>query len=433
MERVLASVRNAFASFWLLPSLIAVGFALAAAVLLSLDHRETAGVGFSGGAAAARSVLTVVAGSLITVTGLTFSLTIVTMQLVSGQFTPRALHGLLSDRVTQVLAGTFVGIVAYSLLVLRSVRDGSAKDPDGFVPALSTLVAIVFALAALVLLLYFIHHTGTRIQVSTILARLHEQTLTSVERTYPEEYSGGNRDEAALMLARWRETDPATVVRPQHAGYLREIALGDLVAALEQSDARVYVSGRTGDLVTERTAAIEIWNAPDNGRVESGAASALLVGTERDLRQDVDFGLQQLSDIALRALSPGVNDPTTAESAIGYIGSVLEHLVARELPDAVRRHESATVIVEQRDFDEIVALHTSQLGRFATADARIGQALLEMLGRVAAAAHRAGADDRRRATVAVARRIAAPMLEGARTTDDREALDRSLAHVTSIR
>ncbi len=210
MQHLLASARNAFASFWLLPFLIAVGFTLVATLLLWIDHRESVGIGFSGGAAAARSILAVVAGSLITVTGLAFSLTIVTLQLVSGQFTPRALRGLLSDRVTQVLAGTFVGIVAYSLVVLRSVRDPSADNVDGFVPALATLAAIVFALTALVLLLYFIHHTGTRIQVSSILARLHEQTLATAERVYSNEYDRGIPDEPSNLLTRWRQQGAAS-------------------------------------------------------------------------------------------------------------------------------------------------------------------------------------------------------------------------------
>jgi uncharacterized membrane protein len=234
------------------------------------------------------------------------------------------------------------------------------------------------------------------------------------------------------MIALWRHRDAAVTVCPQRAGYLREIAVGDLVAALEKSTARVLVGARSGDLVTERTTAIEIWDAPDPDLAESRAAAALLVGPERDLRNDVDFGLQQISDIALRALSPGVNDPTTAETAIGYIGSVLEHLATRELPDAVTRHGTITLIAEQRDFDEIVTLHAGHLGRHAMADARVGEALLEMLGRVAEVARTAGADGRARAVVAIALEIAAPMVEDARTESDRQTLRRSVARITAL-
>ncbi len=104
------------------------------------------------------------------------------------------------------------------------------------------------------------------------------------------------------------------------------------MSALGDTDAHVYIGVRSGDLVSERTVAIEIWNAPDPGRAETSAAAALLVGAERDLRYDVDFGVQQLGDIAIRALSPGVNDPTSAETAIGYLGSVFEHWSRASFP-----------------------------------------------------------------------------------------------------
>lgn len=430
MERVIASVRNALASFWLLPSLIGVAFALSALILLRIDRGDGIGIGFGGGAPAARSVLTVVAGSLITVTGLTFSLTIVTLQLVSGQFTPRALRGLLSDRVTQMLAGTFVGIVAYSLVVLRSVRDETIGAP-GFVPSLSTLAAILFGLAALGLLLYFVHHIGSTIQVSSILARLHAQTLRSVARLYPDEVGEPIPVAPEPVLARWRAAGAPLVVTPSRTGYIRTIAVGDLVSGLAGSGACVFIASEPGDLVTMRTRAIEIWNAPDPAQALRLASRALVVDDERDVHQDVAFGLQQLADIALRALSPGVNDPTTADTAIAYIGSVLEHLASRAFPAPLREYETehVTVIAHRRSFAELLTLHVAEVGRYATSDARVGVALLEMLHGVAEAARNAQAVDRVTVVVAAARRIAGPMIEDARTDDDRRDLERALDRV----
>ncbi len=409
MQRLVSYIRNVLASFWLLPSLIGLAFGLLGFVLLRVDRGGGIGIGFGGGAPAARSVLTVVAGSLITVTGLTFSLTIVTLQLVSGQFTPRALRGLLSDRVTQVLAGTFVGIVAYSLIVLRSVRDATS-DTAGFVPSLSTLAAIIFALAALGLLLYFVHHIGSMIQVSSILARLHEQTLAATARLYPEPFGRRTEEIPGPTLARWRASGEATVVRPRRAGYVRTIAIGDLVSGLEGSGARILVSSQPGDLVTLTTPAIEIWGAADDERARELAAAALVIDNERDIGQDMDFGLQQLSDIALRALSPGVNDPTTADTAIGYLGSLLEHLAAREFPAPVREYETedVTVITRRRTFAELLSLHVAEVGRYATSDARIGKALLEMLRGVGEAARSANADDRVDAVIAISRQDRRP-------------------------
>lgn len=436
MERLLASVRNAFAGFWLLPALIGVGFALAAALVLTVDHaagRDGVGIGFGGDAAAARSLLTLVAGSLITVTGLTFSLTVVTLQLVSGQFTPRALRGLLSDRVTQVLAGTFVGIVVYSLIVLRSVRDREADGSGGFVPQLATTVASIATLAALGLLLYFVHHIGRTIQVSSISARIYEQTLAAIDRLYPEGLGEPLEDDAARVLARWRAEGEPLASRPRRAGYVQAVAIGDLVASLAGSGARIVVAVQPGDLVSEETIALEIWGAPDAERAKHGGSAALVIDDERDIRQDVAFGLRQLADIALRALSPGVNDPTTAVTCIGYGGAALQRLAGREMPARLRRYEDedVTVIASRVTFEDLVELSVVELGRFATADARVGCALLDALTPVAVTARRAGATDRVATVVAAARRIATPMLEDARTAEDRALLLGSLGQVES--
>jgi uncharacterized membrane protein len=172
-------------SFWLLPGLITAWMIVLAVVLIDIDR--TSGPNgidwaFSGDAEAARGILSTVAGSLITVAGLSFSITIVTLQLVAGQFTPRAIRGFLSDRVNQSVAGAFVGIFAYCLVVLRSVRAEDTDGTNGFVPALAVSSAIALALAALGFLLLFIHHMGQLIQVSQIASRIAKETLAAVGR-----------------------------------------------------------------------------------------------------------------------------------------------------------------------------------------------------------------------------------------------------------
>ena len=438
MERLGSFVRRLLDGFWFVPLATGVGLALLAVALLALDRGSGEGgfgLGFDGDASAARDILSAVAGSLITVAGLTFSLTIVTLQLVSGQFTPRALRGLLADRVTQLFAGTFVGIVAYALLVLRSVRDSADDGSGGFVPSLATTVAILLALAALVLLVVFVHHIGRTIQVSSIAGRVAHQTLAAVDRLYPEPFGEELEGAPAPVLAAWRAEAAPVVVRPHRPGYVQAVLLEELFEELGSGDGerRVAVSVQPGDFVTEATPAVEVWTSGDPEAAARAAARALLVDDERDIRQDPAFGLRQLADIALRAISPGVNDPTTAVTCIGYVRAALELLAGRRFPPELRRdgERGVTVLARRHGFDDYLELAIAEVGRYATADARVAGALLSALAPVAEAARRAGAAERACAVVAVARRVAGPALEDARTEADRDALRAGLARVES--
>ena len=189
MRALLVSrLRGQLAGFWVVPGGVALGYAALALLLIQVDRASRdvgPGFGFGGDAPAARGLLSSVAGGIISMTSLTLSLTIVTLQLASSQFTPRALKNLLGDRINQVVAGAFVGTVAYALLVLRVVREDTEQDP-GFVPALSVTVCIGLALLALGLLLLFVHHIGQIIKVERIAAEIAHDSLRTAERLYPE-------------------------------------------------------------------------------------------------------------------------------------------------------------------------------------------------------------------------------------------------------
>lgn len=202
---MLSALANRFRAvangFWLLPGLIALGFVALAFLLVRVDKGLPANqldFTFDGDASAARDVLGTIAGSLITVAGLTFSLTIVVLVLVSGQFTPRSVPAFLADRVNQTTAGTFIGAFAYCLLVLRTVRDADENDVGGFVPKLSVSVAVALAVLAIALLLFFIHHLGSSIQASSIVRRIGFDTLAQVDRLPDEQGSAraGRRSRA---------------------------------------------------------------------------------------------------------------------------------------------------------------------------------------------------------------------------------------------
>ena len=412
------------ASFWFYPGLIAAAFIGLSVLLIRVDR--TSGPNgidwaFSGDAEAARGILSTIAGSLITVAGLSFSITIVTLQLVSGQFTPRALRSFLSDRVNQAVAGAFVGIFAYCLVTLRSIRAEDTDGTNGFVPALTVTAAILLALLALALLLLFIHHMGQLIQVSNIAARIARQTLRAVGRLYPTELGEQDESAAAATLAAWRSSGPPDVVLADRPGYVRRID-DDRVDAALPDGARIHLSVRPGDFVTETTRVVEVW--PGGILDEQSHAAlqrAIEVESERDIEQDAGFGIRQLSDIGMRALSPGVNDPTTAVTCIGYLQAVLEQLAAREFPAQSRRlgKRKLELITARTSFGEHAEAAYDELGRYAAENPRVVAALLRSLAAVAGAARAAHAGDRVETIAVIARDAGALGLEQAGTESQR--------------
>ena len=416
--RLRALWQNLIAGFWLVPGAVATVIAASAFLFVEIDRAAGVGgigIGFDGDAGAARDILSTIAGSLITVAGLTFSMTIVVLTLISSQFTPRALRGFLGDRVNQVVAGAFVGIFLYCLIVLRSVRGGG--DGDAFVPALSVTVAIALGLLTLVLLLLFVHHMGRSIQASHIAARIARQTLAAVDRLYPERYSASSEEDPEEIVPSWLEDGKPASVTPARAGYVLLVDLDSILKAAAPG-ARLQVAVRPGDFVTEEDVLARMWPADRLEEARAPLRRSIPVEDERDLHQDVSYGLQQLTDIALKALSPGINDPTTAVTCIGYLRAVLERLARRAIPGAVRRLDDAIVVAEQRSFEEYADSAFSEIGRYASDNARVVLVLLAAVRSVGCIARSVGAVGRVPALAEIGEAIAGPALEGASATRD---------------
>jgi uncharacterized membrane protein len=431
VEALRARVREVLAGFWAVPLATSVALAALAFVLVAIDDRAGAkgvSLGFHADAAAARDILSVVAGSLITVAGLTFSLLVVTLQLVSGQFTPRAMRRILADRTTQVVAGVFVGVVAYALIVLRSVRAVDASD--ALVPSLATTVAIWLALIALGLLIVFIHHIGTSIQVSTITARVARETLQTVDRLCPDDGRPPlDTSAVAEVASSWRAEGAPVIAHPPRPGYVQVVGVHDVAAELPPG-ARAVVTVRTGDFVTEETAAIEIWSAEATSETVARVAGAIVVADERDLRSDVAFGIRQLVDIALRAISPGINDPTSATTSIGYLTAILERLAGRPYPKGRAAEDDRLVVSQTPAFSEHLETGFAELGRYAD-DTRVASSLLDALGSIGEAAHRAGAVQRAEAVATMATRIGERAIGSAGTGYEADELRRRLTRATA--
>ncbi len=378
--------RNLVNGFWFVPLLISLLGPLLAFFFLTLDHH----VGqvdrtflFSGGAAEASIILSTIAGALITVVALTFSITIIVLQLVSSQYTPRALRGFLQDRVTQVVAGSFFAISTYCLIVLTTLPDSSSPDRS-FFPTISITVAMVFGSLGLVLLLIFIHHTGSVIQVTDITARIATQTMQAMDLQYQTLISEPFEAETSLPIrTRYMEETPARFCAT-HPGYVQRIVFSRLNKVLHRPRLHLHLLVCPGDFVTEETVIAEVWptQAADMA-CRKAIFDSVYIERERDFYQDARFGVRQLADIALRALSPAVNDPTTAVLCIKYLQAVFEHFVrCQPQPNVFHLANGASILeIRQPTLQEYLEVFL-EISRYAGGNTRVNNALLTALQKI---------------------------------------------------
>ncbi len=418
-------------TLWFVPSVIAVAYIALAEALVQLDAAERFSHAwvFGGDAHAARTVLSVIAGSLITVAGLTFSLTMIVLQLTSSQFSPRVVRNYLGDRIAQVTIGSFVGIFAYCLLALRSV--GAEATGQAGVPRLTVTVASALALFALAMLIAFLHHVAQLVQASELSNRLGRQTLKAIERLYPSQFGDAvaacDPDE---LLERWRREGPAGLVNADQPGFVQSVELSSLVGALPEPRPRVHVLVAPGDFAYAHEPVAELWPSAAIDGARDVVLRHINVGGERDIDQDAHFGFRQLTDIAVRAVSPSINDPTTAATCIAYLRSALTCLAAREFPTAIRQDgdHDEILVARRRTFEEYLE-SLAEIGRYAAGDARIVRDLLGALAAVMRAAATAGAGDRVANVQVVATAIAEQALTEARSDRDRRLVEEALRDV----
>lgn len=385
---------NATSGLWFLPSLLVIGAAGLAALFLAIDERAPdLGGGrhwlFGGTADSARALLSAIAGSLITVVALAFSITIVAVQQASSQFSPRVIRNFMRDRANQFVFGAYIATFVYALLILRQVRQPGEGDVGMFVPALSITAALAFALLCMALLIYYIHHIATSLQAATITDEIRRELREGIDVLYPEELGEPLR-QATAGDGGAPAGSPALTVRVPDAGYLRAIDEEQLLGALGRGVVLARVRPQIGEYVLSDAPLVELWyessavRADEKG-VREAIAGAFTIERERSTRQDILFGIRQLVDIALKALSPGINDPTTAEHCLSHLGDVVAQLAGRPFPPG-RRYapDLATVLeVNRPDFAAIVDAAFSQIRRQAQDDVHVTAHLLGVLREVA--------------------------------------------------
>jgi uncharacterized membrane protein len=381
------------AELWTWPLAGAVlGIGLAT-LLLALYPGTGAGGLWPGDAEAASSMLQIIAGAVITVTTLTFSLTVVALQLASQQFSPRLLREFVRDRVTKAVLAILVGTFVYALSVLRSL---DAEQP---LPEPALIVGFLLGLVSLASLIGFITHLTRILRVDTMMLNVHEESSRTIATFYAG-YDDG-RPHSPGDVEHGADPGFGTLITARRSGFLRHVEVDKLVRASSRAGAFVRVGVRPGDHITTGTPIASMWSLtpgrdPDPELADT-VHNALNIDYERTMDQDAAFGFRQLEDIAIKSLSPGHNDPITATHAIGHMADLLVKLCGRRLGPTLHTDGEGVgrVIVPDRDLRFYLDLACGQVRRYGSAEPTVLKALLSMLRDVAVAAR----DDEQRAEI----------------------------------
>lgn len=418
------------ASLWFVPSLIVIG-SMAAAILLV---ERTGSVGddlvrrwpriFGAGADGSREMLAAIATSMITVAGVVFSITIVSLSLASTQYSPRLLRNFMRDTPTQLVLGVFVGNFAYCLLVLRTVRGGD----EAFIPSLAVLAGMAYAFLAISLLIYFIHHVAQSIQASSIVSRIFDDAAASIDEMFPETMGS---DAAELAPAPLDLPTEWKAVAADRNGYVTSVAAQPLMQLAVDTGRLVRLRVGVGDFVPRGAVLVELSGrgAVDDEQVER-LRGMVSLHTQRTPEQDPAFGIQQLVDVAVKALSPGINDPTTACMCVDQLGALVLRLSTRCIPSSYRVHDGVLrVITPTPTYRSLVVLAFSAIVTHSRGDAQVLHRVLLQVEAAAACVE----DPLRRRTLALVARAVARALQADRTMEGRLARVRARQLAASLR
>jgi uncharacterized membrane protein len=322
-------------AYWPIPALCALVAAGLSLALVRLDEelqREGLSFAFTGGPDSARALLSTIATSMLSLTALVFSITIVVLQLASTQFSPRALRTFLRDRQNQFALGMFLATFVYALVGLREVR-GQDGFVDRFVPGVTITVAFGLVLVSVALFIQYIHHIAQSIRVVTIIRRIADEATETIGRLHPER--------GPLAVEPTPSLPPtARQVAADEPGIVASVDVARLVRMATEEEGTVALVPRVGDFVATGMPLFEVVGLD---RREAELRAAVDLSAERSAHQDVAFGLRQLVDIAGRALSPGVNDPSTAVQCLDAIHDLLRRLVSRPYPPQAHRDDSGAL------------------------------------------------------------------------------------------
>lgn len=378
-------------SFWFVPSLMtgaAAGMAFATVALDGAkadEWMQNLSWAYTGGAEGASAVLGTIAGSMITIAGVVFSMTLVALSLTTSQLGPRLLRTFMSDRANQMVLGTFVATFVYCLLVLRTIR---YPEEGGFVPHLSVTLGVTLALVSVGVLIYFIHHISRSIQADVLVGRIGEEVVEEVGDLYPGGLGGGAEDVPIIPDAFEQEARPIPAAKD---GYVQSIEPGELMDVATEENLLLQVENGPGSyVVAGRPLVVAHPGGRITDKITDQVNKAFLQGNQRTPEQDFEFAVNQLVEIAVRALSPSLNDPFTAIRCVDQLGSALCRLAQREMPSPYRHDEDhrLRVIAPGVTFPSVVDAAFDKIRRHAGSSIAVSVRLLGTIPVIATSVQR---------------------------------------------
>lgn len=385
LRRARGQLSKLLGTYWFIPSLMCLAVIGMASAITYVDTNLHSSFDipwiYINSPEGARSVLSTIAGSVITVAGVAFSITIVALTVTSTQHGPHVVSNLMRDRGNQVVLGTLTATFLYCLLILRTVHSGS----DEFPLALSIVAAVLLALASIAMLIYFVHHISNSLRVESLIERVTVDYHDSLERLYPEVIG----KEAAKAVEENSELPPSmdesTPLYVQKKGYLQELRPEEIMDILVEYDAVLSLERQPGDfLIPGETFGRVVLRERNKLRdLEQDINGVIAVGRGRNAIQDLRYPAAQLLDVSMRALSPGVCDLLTAILCIDEMGAALSALVEREYPSPFRADKDGVIrlIARPIEFADLLQLTLGNLiPNVPPEQFMVGLRIMELLG-----------------------------------------------------
>lgn len=371
------SSKNIYRGFWFTPSFIVLSSIALAYTLIELEYQIGSSYWlfrwpslFNFGTEGARIMMSTIASSMMTVVGVMFSMILVVLVLASSQYTPRILQNFIHNRLTQVVLGLFAGIFSYCLIVLSFIR----SDDDGFfMPSLAVFFGFLMAIGGVFALMFFLYHVATSIQASVIIATVAAETNEAIDLLFPEVKGEAVKDYESSSWEIVQADQNWNPVLSNKSGYVQRVNFEAITKLARDKQIIVLMEHGVGDFIIANTplVSISLKEAPDQDLIRALQTSFYIIN-HRSIKKDVAFGIRQIEDMALKALSPGVTETTTAVVCLDYLTLILSRLIVRPNPSRFRCEDGELrVITKGPNFESLLSESFDQIRYIAKGDVTI--------------------------------------------------------------
>ena len=383
-------------SFWFIPSSLVLLAIVLAKVLLAFDAYQQQNHSFADFIAflyhtspeSTRSILTVIASSMMTVTSIAFSITVVALSLASSQFGPRLIRNFMGHKGTQVVLGVFAAIFIYCLLVLQATKSGSGPI---FIPGLSVYFAVFLAIIGVAVLIYFIHHVAQAIQADNVVDDVYRQLTNNAQQWFDNSRSNKPEGKPSALADKVEKLPQLSLAQQftfhktchtSDAGYLQAVNIKRLVTLAQENGVAINIDVKPGDFLMPESVLFTLYYDHDDALpCEAQLRACFLFGAKRTPIQDPEFAIHQLVEIAIRALSPGINDPYTAITCVDKLGAFLCSVSQREFPtnNHVDSDMALRVVSKSVTFNDLAEAAFNQVRQYGVSSIAVTIRLVESL------------------------------------------------------